>query len=392
MHRKALRLSLFVIPALLAACASTPENTRATAEPVTANATPLREEAPSVQNSRVTASQPFREDAPRNYTVKPGDTLWGLAQRFLKNPWSWPEIWYDNPQVRNPHLIFPGDQLVIANINGKARLTKKLTPHVRISPLDKALPTLPVDVIAPFLSYPQVIEVAELNQAPQVIGSPDGRLVLGRGDQFYTHGGVTRANAMVAVVRPHKPLVDPVSEEVLGFEVEAAGKAVVQNNAEPATLKLIESPRETRKGDRIIGLPQELSNDLKLKSLRAGTQGLVISLPDSTTRSSQWQVVALNKGLADGMTPGHVVRLHAAGEITNVDTTPIPDPKKPDGEDKNGTSMFDSPIRKVRLPDITLGDAVVFLVYERVSYALITEVTRPVRVGDCFSAPTEPCR
>jgi len=391
MHPKTLRLSLFVIPALLAACASTPEHTRATPEPSMATATPLRE-APAVQDTKLAASQPFREDAPRNYTVKPGDTLWGLAQRFLKNPWSWPEIWYANPRVRNPHLIFPGDQLVIASIDGKARLTKKLTPHVRISPLDKALPTLPLVVIGPFLNYPQVIEVAELNQAPQVIGSPDGRLVLGTGDLFHTHGGMMRPNATMAVVRPHKTLVDPVSGDVLGFEVEAAGKAVVQRNDEPATLRLVESRRETRKADRLIGLPNELTHDLALKAAQPGMAGRVVSLPDESTRSAQWQIIALNKGRADGMEQGHVVRLHAAGEIAKVDTTAIPDTKTPKGGEADGASTFDNPVINVRLPDVALGDAVVFLVYDRVSYALITEVTRPVRVGDCFSAPTESCR
>lgn len=387
MHRHTLRLSLLAVPALLAACASTPDTAQTRAEPATATATPLHEAAPP-KVARTTA-QPFHEDAPRSYTVKAGDTLWGLAQRFLKNPWAWPEIWHDNPQVRNPHLIFPGDELVIAQVDGKARLTKKLTPHVRISPIEKALPVLPLEALAPFLSYPQLIDTAELSQSPQVIGSPDGRLVLGREDQFYTHGGSLRDNALMAVVRPHKPLVDPVTQEVLGFEVDAVGKAVVQRSDDPATLKLTESPRETRKGDRIVPLPRQLGQDLALKTPAAGTQGLVISLPDTTTRSAQWQIIALNKGRADGMEPGHVIRLHTAGDVTRVNTAPLEDPT---GKSTASTSAFDDPIRTVRLPDVTLGDAVVFLTYDRVSYALITEVTRPVRVGDCFSAPTGTCR
>ncbi|MEW6766146.1 MAG: LysM peptidoglycan-binding domain-containing protein [Pseudomonadota bacterium] len=387
MHRNALRLSLFALPVLLAACANTPQQRTSTPEPVAAASVPLQQ-APSPQ-ARPVASQPFRTDAPHQYTVKRGDTLWDLAQRFLNDPWVWPEIWYDNPQVRNPHLIFPGDQLVIAMIDGKQRLTKKLTPHVRISPLDKALPTLPLEAIQPFLSYPQVLEVAELNDAPQIIGSPDGRLVLGRHDTVYTYGGHLNRDALRAVVRPHKPLIDPLTEEVLGYEVDAVGKAVVLRNDEPATLKLTESQREARKGDRLVGLPKVLGQDLKLTALPASVNGLVISLPDTTTRSSQWQIVALNKGRSDGIQAGHVIRLHQPGAITKVDTSLIPDPT---GKSSNkGPSTFDNPIREVQLPDVTLGDAVVFLVYDRVSYALITEVDRPVRVGDCFSAPEKHC-
>ncbi len=387
MHRTALRLSLFALPVLLAACASAPEQRASTPEPVAAASVPLQQ-TPSPQ-ARPLASQPFRTDAPRQYTVKSGDTLWDLAQRFLNDPWVWPEIWYDNPQVRNPHLIFPGDQLVITSIHGKPRLTKKLTPQVRISPLDKALPTLPLEAIQPFLHYPQVMEVAELNGAPQIIGSPDGRLLLGRDDTFYAHGGRLNRDALRAVVRPHKPLIDPLTEEVLGYETEAVGKAVVQRNDHPATLRMTESQREARKGDRLVGLPKNLGHDLKLAALPAGMSGLVISLPDTTTRSSQWQVVALNRGRANGLQAGHVIRLHQPGAIAKVDTSLIPDPT---GKSSNkGPSTFDNPIREVQLPDVTLGDAVVFLVYDRVSYALITEAEHPVRVGDCFSAPEKPC-
>lgn len=384
MPRNALRLSLIALPALLAACASAPEAPSASAEPQAAKVTPLQDAAPPPA-PRVN-TQPFRANAPHTYTVKKGDTLWGLAQRFLNDPWTWPQIWHDNPQVKNPHRIYPGDVLAIVSIQGQPRLTKKLSPHMRVLPAEEAIPTLPLAALRPFLAYPQVVEVHELNDAAQVIGSPDGRLVLGRGDTFYTHGGRLEGGETAAVVRPHKPLLDPDSKEVLGYEAEAVGIARVVRAADPATLELTKSVREARKGDRILPLPPVLTHDLRLVPAAMGIEGRVISLPDTTTVTGQWQIIAINRGRVDGLAPGHVIRLHKPGRLTQVDTTPIPDPR---GGASNA-DIFGNPVREVRLPDQVVGDAVVFLVHDRASYALITEVTQPVRVGDCFTSPSAP--
>jgi hypothetical protein len=382
MPRNALRLSLIALPALLAACASAPEAPSASAEPQAAKVTPLQDAAPTP--ARRVSTQPFRADAPHTYTVKKGDTLWGLAQRFLNDPWMWPQIWHANPQVQNPHRIYPGDVLTIVTIDGRPRLTKKLSPRMRVLPAEQAIPTLPLQALRPFLAYPQVLEAHELNSAPQVVGSPDGRLVLGRGDTFYAAGGQLEGSGKVAVVRPHKPLLDPDSKEVLGYEAEAAGIARVLNAGEPAILRLTESPRETRKGDRIVPLPPALTHDLRLMPAATDIEGRVISLPDTTTVTGQWQVIAINRGRVDGMAPGNVIRLHKPGRITQVDTTPMTDPRD---EASNGDA-FDNPIREVRLPDQAVADAVVFLVFDRASYALITEATQPVREGDCFTSPS----
>lgn len=383
MPRNALRLSLIALPPLIAACASAPEAPYSSSTAQAATATPLQASAPVI--APLAAAQPFRADAPQTYMVKPGDTLWDLAQRFLNDPWTWPEIWYDNPQVRNPHLIYPGDQLTIVSVKGQPRLTKKLSPRMRPLPDEQAIPTLPNDAIRPFLAYPQVVEAHELNAAPKVIGSPDGRLVLGRGDTFYAHGGLLESGETVAVVRPKKPLIDPDSKDVLGYEAEAAGTAQVENLGAPASLRLTESPRETRIGDRLVPMPAALDHDLRLTPADWSMEGRVISLPEASTINGQWQVVALNRGRRDGMTAGNVVRLHRPGNIAKVDNTPIPDPFGGD----TGTTAGER-VSEVKLPDVELGDAVVFLVYERVSYALLTGVTQEVREGVCFTAPNVP--
>ncbi len=380
MPRIALRPYLFALSLPLAACASAPQApSAAPAQPATA--TPLQQPAP-LQVQKVSAS-PFRADAPLNYTVKKGDTLWDLAQRFLHDPWMWPEIWYLNPQVKNPHRIYPGDVLAIVTIDGRPRLTKTLTPRMRPLPPEEAIPTLPLADLRPFLAYPQVLEARELNDAPQVVGSPDGRRILGRNDTLYAHGGALERGRVMAIVRPHKPLRDPDSGELLGYEAEAAGLARVLEAGEPSTLEIIESPRETRMGDRILPLPPVLLQDLQLKPASADLEGRVISLPDTTTVTGQWQIVALNRGRLDGLQEGHVVHLLRPGVVVEPEGERLPEP----GAQEDAPAEQAGP---VRLPDQDLGDALVFLVYERVSYALITQARQAVREGDIFASPQGP--
>lgn len=388
MLRNAPRLSLAILPALLAACAHNPQHE----EPIQKTSIPAVEDvkvtpltSPGSTASQRLPDKPFRADAPETYIVQRGDTLWGIAQRFLHHPWLWPRIWYANPQVKNPHRIYPGDVLTIVHIHGQPRLTKKLSPHMRILPPQEAIPTLPLEVIRPFLTYPQIVEASDFNQAPEVVGSPDGRLVLGKGDRFYALGGPLEEGQLVAVVRPRKALKDREGEAILGFEAETAGTAQVLKVGETSTLQLIDSPRETRRGDRLVPLPTPLTHDLELRPAPESLQGRVISLPDATTLSGRWQVIAIDRGRADDLQPGHVIRLHKQGQNTRLNST------RRDG------NIFDAwvnpPVRELTLPSEAIGDAVIFLTYEHISYALLSVVTQPVKVGDCVTAPTAttPC-
>lgn len=384
------RGGLLAVPFLLSACAGTPVEPEATAS--------AAQSAPAPVAAPVASEQPFRKQAPVMYTVQKGDTLWGLAQKFLKNPADWRKIWHANPQVRNPNLIFPGDQLEIVTINGQQRLSKKIVPHMRISPLDKAIPALPFDMLKGFLSYPQIIEVPVLNDAPRIVGSPSDRLILGAGDRFYAYGSALKPDELLAVVRPKSTLYDPVNGEVLGYETDALGVARVIVNDDPATLSLVKANMQVGVNDRLVAIPPILTHDLVLLPPRDDLQAVVISLPEQLTRIGQWQIAAINVGKREGVEPGQVLRISRPGNESSVDTTPIvdmravqdsspfpPNDGKPPVVEMSSSASFP-------LPAKPLGDAVVFLSYERVSYVLVTQTTRPVRVGDCMGSASTMCR
>jgi LysM repeat protein len=388
-----LHLSLLALPFLLSACATTPEPEENAAS---APASEVRVSAASAPTTVATAS-PFRKTAPMVYTVQKGDTLWSLAQKFLNNPADWKKIWHANPQVRNPNLIFPGDQLEIVTINGQQRLTQRITPHVRISPLDQAIPTLPLESLKAFLTYPQIIEVPELNESPRIVGSPSDRLVLGGGDRFYAYGATLKPDALLAVVRPHKTLFDPISGEALGYETEAVGLARVLVNDDPATLLLVKANVQAKINDRLVGLPPVLTKDLELKPPREDMNGVILSLPDKNSRTAQWQIVAISMGRREGVEPGQVLRIFQPGKGSSIDTTPIVDERAvqeaspfPPNEGKPPIIEMSSSA-DFSLPALPIGDALVFLAYERVSYVLITQTTRAVQVGDCVGASAKQC-
>jgi hypothetical protein len=382
---------LLAVPLLLSACASTPD---APVEPAATSSAAQAAPAPVVKP--VATAQPFRKQAPMIYTVQKGDTLWGLAQKFLNNPADWRKIWHANPQVRNPNLIFPGDQLEIVTINGEQRLTKRLSPHVRISPLDKAIPTLPFEMLKGFLAYPQIIEVPVLNDMPRILASTSDRLVMGAGDKIYSTGSF-KPNELLAVVRPHKTLFDPINGEALGYEVDGLGVAKVLINDDPATLSLMKANKEVRPNDRLALIPPVLTNDLELLPLRADLGAEVISLPEQLTSAVQWQIVAINVGKREGVAPGQVLRIFTPTKDASVNTTPEVDWRAvqasspfPPNEGKPPIVEWSSS-ETFALPPKQIGDAVVFLTYERVSYVLVTQNTRPVRIGDCMAANAGLC-
>ena len=383
--------SLLALPLMLTACASTPDApAKNEASTSAAPATP----APVVKPMQLEPA--IRKDAPLIYTVQKGDTLWGLAQKFLNNPADWRKIWHANPQVRNPNLIFPGDQLEIVTINGQQRITKRLSPQVRISPLDKAIPTLNFDMLKGFLSYPQIIEVPVLNDTPRLLGSVSDRLVMGAGDKVYASGNLQK-DELMAVVRPHKTLFDPINGEALGYEVEGLGVAKVLVNNDPATLSLLKANKEVRPNDRLAAMPPVLTRDLELLPTRADLSTEVISLPERYSSAVQWQIVAINAGKREGVAPGQVLRIFTPSNDTSVDTTPIVDWRAvqasspfPPNEGKPPVVNFSSS-ETFALPPKRIGDAVVFLTYERVSYVLVTQNTRPVHIGDCMAANADLC-
>ncbi len=365
---------------------------RGTATQVAQSGVPLSELAPS---------------APDSYTVKSGDTLWGISGMFLARPWRWPELWGMNLQeIRNPHLIYPGQQLFLIKKDGRAVLSTRAPgagdglATVRVSPRTRyesmagsALPTLHPSLIEPFLTEPAVVDQATLESAPRIVAARDERVMLSRGDRAYGRGSAEVPLAEVPgqqvnyrVVRNAVPLKDPVSGEVLGYEAFYLGKAALlkgegtretrssdgktQVDVVPASLDILSAKEEMRIGDRLLPEPPR---ELLSYVPRAPTQnidGRVVSIYGSgisNANAAQNQVVAINKGTRDGLERGHVLTLLSSG-VRKVDRT---DPAKP----------------TMALPDENNGMLMVFRTFDRVSYGLILDIQSGVKVGDRLVTP-----
>jgi LysM repeat protein len=328
-------------------------------------------------------------DAPDSYTVKPRDTLWDISKLYLKSPWRWPELWGMNlDQIRNPHLIFPGQVLLLDKTGGRARLrvaqpvggdTQKLSPRVRTSALgDGAIASIPFHLIEPFLTEAVVFNTDELNTAPRIVAAPEGRVLMARGDTAYVRGDLgTQRNWRI--FRTPKPLLDPTTREILGYEATYVGTAEYTRQGEtrtggdgkpeivPATFRVTSIKQEANIGDRLAIVPAREFTNYAPHAPAAPMSGQIVSIYGEGLNAGQNQIVALNKGAADGMERGHVLALWRDGART-IDKT---DPARV----------------AIKLPDERHGMLFVFRVFDRVSYALILSVLEPVKAGDRFTQP-----
>jgi LysM domain len=328
-------------------------------------------------------------NAPDSYTVKTRDTLWDISKLFLKSPWRWPELWGMNlDQIRNPHLIYPGQVLYLDKTGGRARLrmgqavgagTDRLSPRVRSSELGaNSLASIPFGLIEPFLNEAVIFQSNELEAAPRIVATQEGRVILGRGDTAYVRGDLS-SGTDYRIFRQPKPLVDPTTKEVLGYEavyvgaaeytrqgetrVDAAGKSEIV----PATFTVTSVRQEAGVGDRLALVPAREYTNYAPHAPQGPMEGQIVSLYGDALTAGQNQIVALNRGTRDGMERGHVLALIRNGARV-VDTT---DASKP----------------TLKLPDERHGLLFVFRVFDRMSYALILSVKDPVSPGDRFSQP-----
>lgn len=352
----------------------TPEQ-RATAQQVAQAGVPLSELSPN---------------APDSHTVKRGDTLWGISSIFLKSPWRWPELWGMNlEQIRNPHLIYPGQVLVLEKVDGRARLrvaqpvggsgdTVKLSPRVRSEAVDAgAIAAIPLHLIGPFLNEAVVFNSNELAAAPRIVASQESRVMLGRGDVAYVRGEIP-AQSDFRVFREAVALKDPGTQEVLGYEARylgtarfdrEGGSATVADKAQivPATFTVTSIRQEIGVGDRLAPVPPSDFAAYVPHAPSGPVDGRIVAIYGDGLNAGQNQVVSINKGAADGIERGHVLALWRDGESA-IDRT---DPKRP----------------VMKLPDERHGMLFVFRVFDRVSYALIVQVQQPVKSGDRFTQP-----
>jgi len=346
---------------------------------------------PITQKQRSTAKQvnetgvPLSEladNAPDSYTVKSGDTLWGISGMFLKSPWRWPELWGMNlDQIRNPHLIYPGQNLYLVKTNGRASLrvgdgseggSGRLSPRVRSSDLGNGIPSISLNLIEPFLNEAVIFDENELAKAPRIVGAQEGRVFLSRGDLAYVRGDLGQ-NRNFRVFREPRPLKDPTTGEVLGYEAVYLGVAEFTRKGDsskgdivPDTFTLSTVRQEIRAGDKLSPVPSREFINYVPHAPGKEISGQIVSVYGEAVTAGQNQIVALNRGSKDGMENGHVLALWRDGERT-VDKT--------DGN------------TKIKLPDERHGSLFVFRVFNRMSYALILSVQVPVSAGDRFTQP-----
>jgi len=356
---------------------------------------PVTTEQRSTAQRVAEAGVPLSEilpDAPDSYTVKPRDTLWAISGLYLKTPWRWPELWGMNlDEIRNPHLIYPGQILFLDKSNGRARLrlaqpvglsdggTGRLTPRVRAAtPNQDGIASIPFNLIEPFLNEAVILDTNELANAPRIVAAQEGSVLLSRGELAYVRGNLGNEREY-RVFREPKPLRDPTTNELLGWEARYVGTADYIRQGEtrtgangrteivPATFMLTSIRLEAGVGDRLDPVPAREYTNYAPHAPQSPISGQIVSLYGDALTAGQNQIVALNRGARDGIERGHVLALWRAGAM-GIDRT---DPTRP----------------RMRLPDERHGVLFVFRVFDRMSYALIMSVKDPVSPGDRFTQP-----
>lgn len=320
----------------------------------------------------------LKEGAPERYTVKKGDTLWGISERFTDDAWQWPNIWYQNDQIENPHLIFPGDVIGLMMIGGEVKVavvergmesrTVKMTPTARIEPIESAIPTIPMDAIMPFISRNRIVEAGELEAAPYILSAGGGRIMNGAGGTAYGRGdfSVGLANAY-GIFRASVVYKDPVTEEILGLEAKEIGLAnVISNEKDIVKLDLVKTSQQVTEGDRLLTTEnRQVITRFQPKAPDEYIDGYIISVPGGVTQIGQYSMIVINKGKREGISEGAILDIMKRGEIVRDRTKE----------------------EKVRLPAEKAGQLMVFRAYEKLSYALVTKATRSLNVGDQVRSP-----
>jgi LysM domain len=355
----------------------------------------------------------IKPDAPDRYTVVPGDTLWGISQRYTDSPWRWPELWnFNREQIRNPHLIYPGYVIVLDRERGRLTIggadrapapttpgadpaqtpptapgttpgttpgaaasgTVKLAPRVRAESLAKQeIPSIPPSIIEPFLSRPLVIEADGLDKGPTIIATQSDRVLLSTGNAAYVRGIGKSKDDVWYVYRKGNALVDPDTNQTLAYEAVYLGTAQVTRPGEPATVTLTDTVIEVGAGDKLVaaGRPQAVNYAPRAPSSQI--KGRVMAIYGGVGKVGEagpQQVISINRGKADGVEVGHVLALYTLG-----------------GTVRDTTRNQDDPDARIKLPDERAGLAFVFRVFDRISYALIMQITRPVAPLDVVQTP-----
>ena len=322
---------------------------------------------------------------PETYVVKRGDTLWGIASVFLRDPWLWPEIWQVNPQVENPHLIFPGDMLSLAyRSDGRpvVQVTErggpqpttgsggfeKLSPRVRSQPIEDAIQTIPYETLRAFLSRPRLLQKRDLDRLPYIVAQREG-LIASAGQDIYVRRAAAPVGSIYNVVDLGEKLIDPDTRDTVGYLGIYVGQGRVDRAGDPSTVRLLESEREAVAGNYLVAEEDVTPTNFLPHPPAKEIDGRIIAVLSGVSLIGQYNVVVLNRGTEDGLDSGTVLRVYQAGKTIR---------------DTRARGIFN---KKVDLPDEPAGTMMVFRTSDRISYALIMEATTAIAVLDKARSP-----
>jgi len=317
----------------------------------------------------------LKPDAPDRYVVVPGDTLWSIAQRYTDSPWRWSELWNLNKdEIKNPNRIYPGNIIVLDRARGKLAVdesTVKMSPRVRAESTAKvAIPSIPPSIIEPFLTRPLVVEADGLEQAPTVVAAEDARVILEAGNRAFVRGIGDSKETSWFVYRRGGPLVDPETKTTLGFEAIFLGTANVERPGEPAVIRVSTATREIGLGDKLVPAGKPTVPDYAPHAPTTTVSGQIMSIYGGTSEAGGQSVITINRGAANGIELGHVLALYRPGAAVM----------------EAGKSITDASGRHI-LPNERYGLVFVFRVFDRVSYGLVMNLSKPVRVQDLVQNP-----
>ncbi len=379
---------------LIAACAEPPAPYAVVHE---------EEKAPEVITVKATIAEPIVEpepepvetvvyeaEFPETYIVQEGDTLWDISTVFLRDPWFWPEIWFKNPQVENPHLIYPGDTLAIIYVGGQRKVQilsrgadgsvlsqtsdglkiVKVDPRVRSKSIDATIPSIPVDSIRHLIERPLIIDEDTLNKSAYVLTSFDNHLINSINDKLYVRNLDTSTGiGRYQIYRPDRPLFDPITNELLGYQALYVGESKLLLRGDPATIRVTNSDREILRDDRVMPMDNtNFDRDFYPRPPSTEVSGEIVALLNAISQTGAYQTIAINLGQRDGLESGNILRVRRAGEVVR---------------DENE----EDPRFRVKLPDESVGMAMVIRSFEKISYALIMEADIPISIKDYVESP-----
>ena len=381
--KSSLRLTAATLALTLAGCGGNPpayESSQAAPTP-TSGGTSLESAQGSYSEpaayepvlERINEPVPLAAGHPNEYVVQVGDTLWDIAGTFLKDPWYWPEIWYVNPDIVNPHLIYPGDVLGLVYIDGQPRITNvrastyRMSPQARVTPLTESISSIPYEDIAAFLSSGVVLEKNQADSLPYLLETRGDHLIAAAGNEIYVRG-ITQDTPGVrfSVVHVGDPLYDPDDNRLIGYQGISVGEGRLRRGGDPATVALTDTKMEAKPGDRL--LPEEVDIPLNFfpRSPSSAIDGRIISVVGGVTQIGQYMVVVLNRGSSNGLSVGDVLTVFQTGEEV---------------DDRFGGGT-------VRLPEEEAGTVMIFKTYDRISYGLVMEATQAIHIHDTVRNPT----